>query len=418
MIQKPKGTLDVLPENTPIWQYIESTVRSMCADFGFSEIRFPVFESTELFVRGVGDTTDIVQKEMFTFTDRDERSLTLRPEGTAGVARSVIENGLYNGALPLSLYYIASCYRCEKPQEGRSREFVQFGIEVLGTKTPAADVTAISIAAELFRRLGVADKIRLEINSIGCPECRAVYHAALKDYLKENFETLCPTCKERFGRNPMRILDCKNEECAQLVKSAPRTLEYLCDPCGEHMESVKALLDALEIKYIVNPSIVRGLDYYTKTVFEFVSDSIGAQGTVCGGGRYDGLTESIGGPALPGIGFGMGITRLISVMEKAGVAIPEPRKPKLYIAPMGAAAGIKAACIVSALRKQGICALTDLAGRSLKAQMKYADKQGAEYVAIIGDNELAENKVQMRCMANSEQTQVELDKVVEFLLGR
>ena len=413
--QKIKGTFDVLPEETSLWQYIENAIREEAQLYGFEEIRFPTFEQTELFTRGVGGTTDIVKKEMYTFDDKDGTSLTLRPEGTACVARSVIENGLYARAMPLKLYYLANFFRHEKPQAGRSREFVQFGTEIYGTSSPLADATAISMANGVFRRLGVKG-VKLYINSIGCPECRKNFHAALKEYFSGVSAELCDTCRERLNLNPLRILDCKSEICGKLADGAPKTVDYLCDECSDHFESLKSLLDGMGIEYTVNPRIVRGLDYYTKTVFEFVAEGIGAQSTVCGGGRYDGLIEQIGGQPLAGVGFGMGITRLITAMEQSG-AIPDTRKvPLIYIAPLGAEAAKMAAVLTEQLRAKGVHAETDLCSRSLKAQMKYADKCGARYTVVLGENEIAQNECVLKNMAGGS-TPIRVDEIINIAEG-
>lgn len=413
-IQKPKGTLDILPADIGIWQYIENAVRETARVCGFSEIRMPTFEATELFCRGVGDTTDVVGKEMYTFIDKDGSSLSLRPEGTAGVARSVIENGLYAGAMPLKLFYLSNFFRREKPQAGRSREFWQFGTEMYGSSLPEADAQIILLADSLFKRLGLT-KVTLRINSIGCPECRPNYRKALLDYFSQYEEQLCDTCKERLQKNPLRVLDCKSPICSGIAKDAPKTLEHLCGGCESHFERLKSLLDECGIEYIVDPSIVRGLDYYTGTVFEFTVDSIGAQSTVCGGGRYDGLLASIGGPELPAVGFGMGITRLIQAMKDEDL-IPELNTGcDIYIAPLGEAASTKAFVLAQKLREAGVSAETDICSRSLKAQMKYADKAGAGYVLVIGDNEIAENASELRNMQSGERVKVELsvDAIIE-----
>ena len=416
MIQKPRGTMDILPEDVGVWQYIEETARKVSAKYGYSEIRFPTFESTELFARGVGDTTDVVQKEMYTFTDREERSYTLRPEGTACVVRSLIENGRCSDTMPLKLYYIINCFRYEKPQAGRSREFFQFGTEMFGAAAPQADATVIALADSFIKELGIKDT-KLHINSIGCPECRPKYHEALVKYFSDNQDKLCPTCKERLKTNPLRILDCKCPECKALAADAPKTIDNLCPECEEHFGGLKALLDNAGIKYEIDPHIVRGLDYYTRTVFEFICDSIGAQSTICGGGRYDGLMKQLGGPALPGIGFAMGITRLILALKASGVEINSDNAPSVYIAPMGQAASIRAFELVEKFREAGIYAETDLVSRSLKAQMKYADKTGAGYTVIIGDSELESGKAQLKDMKNSTQTETELDKIVDYILN-
>ena len=406
-----KGTKDVLPSDVHKNQYIESTCLSVASNFGYKEIRTPVFEHTELFQRGVGDTTDVVQKEMYTFDDKGGRSITLRPEGTAGAARAFLENGLCNEALPQKVCYITSCYRYEKPQAGRLREFHQFGIECFGAISPLADAEMISLAKQIFDELGVKD-LHLEINSIGCPKCRAEYHKALKEYFSARMDELCITCQERLERNPMRILDCKSPVCSEIASGAPVVLDYLCDECREHFEAVKNYLDAMNIEYKVNPQIVRGLDYYTKTVFEFVSDSIGAQGTVCGGGRYDGLIEEFGGQKTPSLGFGMGLERLQLVMEAQGCKFPEAERPDLFIVALGDKATLKAVEIAKDMRGEGFSVLYDLNARSLRAQMKYADKTGAKFNVVIGENEVEEKVAELKNMATGEKKEVSLEAFV------
>ena len=406
MIQKPRGTFDILPSDTPLWQYIEKTARDTAANFGYGEIRTPTFESTELFQRGVGDTTDVVQKEMYTFTDRENRSFTLRPEGTASVARALVENGKCSDTLPLKLYYMINCFRYEKPQAGRSREFYQFGVEMYGAADAAADADVIALANEIITKLGIKDTT-LHINSIGCPDCRPKFRQALYDYFKAHEDELCDTCKQRLETNPLRILDCKSPVCSAIGKDAPKSIDHLCEGCADHMEKLKNHLGEMGIEYEIDTNIVRGLDYYTRTVFEFICTGIGAQSTICGGGRYDGLMKEIGGPAMPGIGFAMGITRLILAMEAYGAVPANEHAPLLYIAPMGAAAQCKAAGIVAKLRRQGVYAEYDLVARSLKAQMKYADKINAKYTLIIGDNEIESGKAILKNMQESSQTEVD-----------
>ena len=409
MIRKVKGTMDILPDQTPLFRYIEGVMREEAEKYGFGEIRTPTFENTELFVRGVGDTTDVVQKEMYTFADRDEnRSISLRPEGTASVVRALIENGKCSDPMPLKYYYIISCFRHEKPQAGRSREFFQFGTETFGTDSPMADATVISLASSVLRRLGLKN-VKLHLNSIGCKCCRPTYREALVKYYREREDKLCQTCKDRLEKNPLRLLDCKVEECAALAKAAPRTVDYLCEDCRSKFDALCAALDAMGIEYSIDPAIVRGLDYYTGAVFEFIAEGIGAQSTVCGGGRYDGLVEALGGPALPAIGFGMGITRLILAMKEAGTDNIEARKPVLYIAALGERAAIKALAITERLRREGKCVECDVVGRSLKAQMKYSAKIGAKYTLIIGDSEIDAGRAQLRNMESGEQTEVEID---------
>lgn len=406
-----KGTKDVLPSEVYKNQYIESTCLTVAENFGYKEMRTPVFEHTELFQRGVGDTTDVVQKEMYTFDDKGGRSITLRPEGTAGAARSFLENGLSNEALPQKICYLTSCYRYEKPQAGRLREFHQFGIECFGATSPLADAEMIALAKQIFDELGVKD-LHLELNSIGCPTCRAEYHKALKEYFASRVDELCDTCRDRLDRNPMRILDCKSPVCSEIAKDAPVVLDYLCDECKEHFEKTKSYLDAMNIEYIVNPQIVRGLDYYTKTVFEFVADSIGAQGTVCGGGRYDGLIEELGGQHTPSLGFGMGLERLQLVMEAQGCEFPEPSRPDLFIVVMGDKATLKAVEIAKDMRDEGYSVVYDLNGRSLRAQMKYADKISAKYNVVIGDNEVDTKSAVLKDMTTGEQRNISLETFV------
>ncbi len=415
-IQKPKGTLDILPSDISLWQYIENAVRETAKINGFSEIRMPTFEYTELFCRGVGDTTDVVGKEMYTFTDKDGSSLSLRPEGTAGVARSVIENGLYAGAMPLKLFYLSNFFRREKPQAGRSREFWQFGTELYGSSSPEADAQVILLADSLFKKLGLT-KVTLRINSIGCPDCRPNYRKSLIEYFSGYQDQLCDTCKERLLKNPLRVLDCKSPICSGIAKDAPKTLQHLCENCESHFEKLKKLLDACGVEYVVDPSIVRGLDYYTGTVFEFTVDSIGAQSTVCGGGRYDGLLSSIGGPELPAVGFGMGITRLIQALKDENLVPEFNNGCDVYIAPLGENAGLPAFMLAQKLKQLGVSAETDICGRSLKAQMKYADKAGASYVLVVGDDEIQQNQAELRNMNNGEKTQVELtaEKIAELI---
>ena len=406
-----KGTNDVLPGESYKNQYIESTCLSVSEKYGYKEMRTPVFEHTELFQRGVGDTTDVVQKEMYTFDDKGGRSITLRPEGTAGAARAFLENGLSNEALPQKICYLTSCYRYEKPQAGRLREFHQFGIECFGATSPLADAEMISLAKQVFDELEVKD-LHLELNSIGCPTCRAEYHKALKEYFESRKDELCDTCRDRLDRNPMRILDCKSPVCHEIAQGAPVVLDYLCDECREHFDTVKKYLDAMNIEYVVNPQIVRGLDYYTKTVFEFVSDSIGAQGTVCGGGRYDGLIQELGGQPTPSLGFGMGLERLKLVMDAQNCPYPDEEKPDLFIVAMGEKAVLKAVEIAKDMRDEGFSVLYDLNGRSLRAQMKYADKLGAKFNVVIGDNEVDNGTAKLKNMATGDTKDINLTTFV------
>lgn len=407
-----KGTQDTLPKDSYKVQYVESAMRETAENFGFREMRTPVFEHTELFQRGVGETTDVVQKEMYTFFDKGDRSITLRPEGTAGAVRAFLEHGLFNDALPQKIYYLTSCYRYEKPQAGRLREFHQFGIECFGAGEPSADAEVISLANEIFNYLGI-DGLKLEINSIGCPECRKEYHKALREYFKKYENDLCETCRGRLERNPMRILDCKSPVCSEIAKNAPTVLEYLCEDCKNHFDGVKKYLDAMNIEYTVNPQIVRGLDYYTRTVFEFVSNEIGAQGTVCGGGRYDGLIGEMGGNPLPACGFGLGIERLLLLMDKKNAQFPEPKKTDLYIASMGGNASLAAASLAKELREEGLCVQFDTVGRGFKAQMKYANKIGAAYVLVLGDTELETGDIKLKNMADGKEHEMKLDEFAD-----
>ena len=406
--KKIKGTEDVLPKQSYRWQFIENIMREEAAKFGFKEIRTPVFEHTELFARGVGSTTDVVQKEMYTFDTKGGESVTLRPEGTAGAARAVLEHALTNEGLPIKAYYLTSCYRYEKPQAGRLREFHQFGIEEYGTSSPIADAEVISLADSIFKRLQI-ENLHLEINSIGCPECRPNFHKALKDYFAEYKGELCETCLTRLDKNPMRILDCKSPVCSKIAGNAPKITDFLCEECETSFEQVQNYLKIAGIDYKVNPTIVRGLDYYTKTVFEFVSDAIGSQGTVCGGGRYDGLIEELGGQHLPSLGYAMGLERLLMVMENQGIEIPAPETCALYVAGLGEKAQEKAFELIAQVRLCGLSAETDVVGRGLRAQMKYADKIGAQFSLVLGDNELEENKATVKNMTTGEQTEIALD---------
>ena len=411
-----KGTNDLLPNDSYKWQFVEKKMLETARLFGFNEIRVPVFEHTEVFKRSVGDTTDVVQKEMYTFDDKGGRSITLRPELTAGVVRSVIENGLLNGPLPLKVCYIGGCYRYEKPQAGRLREFHQFGVECVGASAPNADAEVIALAKQVLDNVGI-EKISLEINSIGCPKCRKNYQNALKEYFKANIDTLCDTCKDRLERNPMRILDCKSPVCKKLCEDAPVVIDYLCDECEEHFKAVKSHLDAAGINYTVNPKIVRGLDYYTRTVFEFVSGDIGAQSTVCGGGRYDGLIAQMGGQPTASLGFGMGVERLMMVLEAQNTELPKPTDCDLYIAAMGEKASLKATALCNALRIDGFKVQTDICAKGLKAQMKFANKIGALFTLVLGDNELENNKANLKNMQTGEQTEICLDNLSDELLS-
>ena len=412
LTKAPRGTQDTLPGESYKLRSLENSLGETAGNFGFREIRTPVFEHTELFMRGMGDTTDVVQKEMYTFNDNGNRSISLRPEGTAGTVRAFLEHGLFNEPLPQKYYYHTSCYRYEKPQAGRLREFHQFGVESLGTASPAADAEIIALARQIFDFYEV-DDISLEINSIGCPECRKNYHKALIEYFTGKKGELCETCLSRLERNPMRILDCKSPVCSAIASDAPVVLGFLCEECEDHFTKVKKHLDAMEIPYTVNPHIVRGLDYYTKTVFEFVSTSIGAQGTVCGGGRYDGLIKELGGNPLPACGFGMGMERLMMLLAAQGKSLPEEPRIQLYVAPASEEQSFLASKIVNDLRYEGISALTDLGGRSLKAQMKYANKKNALYTTVLGEDEVNKGEITVKNMDSGEQTVLSLENFSE-----
>lgn len=416
MIRVQKGTKDVLPFDSYKWHYIEDKIRNVTDSFGIKEIRTPTFEATELFVRGVGETTDIVNKEMYTFLDKGNRSITLKPEGTAGVARSYIENNLSALAQPIKMFYMTPVFRYERPQSGRLREHHQFGVEYYGSDSPLVDVEVITIAKALFDKLGI-ENLRLNINSIGCGVCRKEYNKILKAYFDASKKEYCATCQDRMDKNPLRVLDCKEEKCTIINKNAPLILNYLCDECKHHHNEVTNALAFLGIDFEINPYIVRGLDYYTKTVFEFISDNIGAQGTVCGGGRYNNLVEEVGGKSTPAIGFGMGIERLIMVMEGCNLSLGEDKAPTIYIAPLGKEQYIKGMKIIHNLRKKGISAETDYMNRSLKAQMKFADKKGYKYVLVLGETELTSGKATLKNMYNKDENkEIDLTKIAEYLV--
>lgn len=406
-IQKPKGTLDILPQDMPVWNYIENAAREQCRLFGFHEIRFPTFESTDLFCRGVGNTTDVVQKEMYAFIDKDGSSLSLRPEGTACIARSVIENGLYAGTMPLKLFYFTNFFRRERPQAGRSREFWQFGTELYGSDKPEADATVIALADGFLKRIGLSG-VELKINTVGCEKCRPAYRQALKEYFAQYADKLCDTCRQRLETNPLRILDCKCPDCIAIAENAPRTVDYVCDDCKSKFDSLLSLLGEMGVKYTADPKVVRGLDYYSGAVFEFIAGGIGAQSAVAGGGRYDGLTDQIGGHKLPAVGFAMGVTRLIACLKNEGLMPEEPSGPDIYIASLGERAAKFAQITANKLRQNGISAEADICGRSLKAQMKYADKQKARYVMVIGDNELDQSSAILQDMRSENKIKTDL----------
>lgn len=417
----PRGTFDKLPADINKWHTVESAASAVAEAYGCKEIRTPVFEHTELFQRGVGGTTDVVQKEMYTFNDKKGRSITLKPEGTAGAVRAALENGLLNDALPLKLYYLTKCFRYEAPQAGRYREFNQFGVEILGAASPAADAEIICMVDDIFRFLKL-ESIRLEINSIGCPKCRAEYQRALREYYGQYTDKLCDTCKERLEKNPMRLLDCKSEICHSFAKDAPIILDYLCGDCKDHFERVKKSLDGMGVRFTVNPRIVRGLDYYTNTVFEFISENCGTQGTVCGGGRYNGLVEEIGGKPMAGLGFAMGLERIIMEMDAQNVVYRPAKQCDLFIASTDEEAAGYAACLVKRLREYGFWAECDIVGRSLKSQMKYADKLGANFSMVIGEDEIEKERAELKNMKTGEKLTVSIgegfaERINSILVG-
>lgn len=410
----PKGTKDILPSQIYKWHYVENKFKEICNNYGFKEIRTPVFEHTELFSRGVGGTTDIVEKQMYTFNDYADRSLTLKPEGTSPVVRAFIENKLYADVQPSKYLYVIPCFRYEKPQSGRLREFHQLGLEVFGTDNTMADAEVIAAATDFLEAMGI-EGLELKINSIGCPKCREPYKELLKAFLKDKYDQLCDTCKNRYERNPMRILDCKSAVCNSLTIGAPLMIDHLCEECETAFSDLKRNLDAMEIVYTVDPGIVRGLDYYTKTAFEFVSNKIGAQGTVCGGGRYDHLIEQLGGPPIPGVGFGLGIERLLLVLEASGIEIPQPDGTDVFIAIMGDRAKTFGLKLLRDLRKNNIKAEIDILSRNIKGQFKYADRLNSKYTIVVGDDELNCGEVSIKTMATSEQKKVSIDKIMEEL---
>ncbi len=407
-ISAPKGTRDILPSEIGRWRHAEQVYTQVCALYGYEEIRVPTFEATELFQRGVGDTTDIVQKEMYTFDDKGGRSMTLRPEGTAGVVRSYIENGMGSLPAPVRLFYNVTAFRYENVQKGRSREFHQLGAEAFGSEGPGIDAELIGMLALFFERMGIPDT-SLHINSIGCPVCRGAYNTLLRAYFEPQIGGMCEDCRNRIDRNPLRILDCKVAHDHEIATGAPRILDHLCPDCQMHFEGLKQALDAQGIVYTVDSNIVRGLDYYTRTVFEFISDSFQSLGgTICAGGRYDGLVESVGGPPTPGVGYAMGLERLFLELDARGIARPETPSMDIYLAPMGGAAAVFTASLANRLRRAGVRTETDQCGRSLKAQLKYAGKRGVRFTAVIGESELESGRVTLRRMKDGVEESVSL----------
>ena len=414
-ISIPKGTKDILPGEIEKYKYIQKAYANLLENFGFKQIRFPVFEHTELFQRGVGDTTDIVQKEMYTFKDKAGRSITLRPEGTASVVRSYIENGMSSNPQPIKLYYDITAYRYENVQKGRYREFNQLGAEVLGSDSPNADVEILNMLNYFFSKLGIQG-LKLHVNSIGCKVCRTKYNEMLKEFFADKLDDMCEDCKQRYIKNPMRLIDCKQEKCSVISKDAPMLIDNLCDSCKEHFENVIRGLDEMNTPYIINKRIVRGLDYYVRTVFEFIAEGIGAQDTVCAGGRYDGLVEELGGTDTPGIGFAMGLERLISTLEKSGFVLPYEKNPVIFIAYIGEKAYKVARKIANELRTNGIYCEIDINDRSLKAQLKFADKKNALYNVVLGENEIDTNKAIIKNMSTQEIKEVSIDSITKRII--
>ncbi len=414
MIIAPRGTHDILPSEVYRWHMIEDEIKDICLKFGYKEIRTPMFESTELFERGVGDTTDVVQKEMYTFLDKGGRSITLRPEGTSPIVRSFVENSLYGLPQPTKLYYLYPCFRYEKPQAGRLREFHQFGVEVMGADTASIDAEIISLAMQVFKDLNITG-IELNINSIGCPKCRNAYNEKLKEYFKPHLSELCETCRQRYEKNPLRILDCKSKSCKEIYNSAPVLLDNICDDCHDHFEKLRVYLEKMEIPYNVDATIVRGLDYYTKTVFEIISKNPGSEGTICGGGRYNGLISEVGGPEMTGVGFAMGLERLILVLESLNLIPENNERPDIFIANIGDNADMFVQKLVFDLRNKGVCAERDYLGRSVKAQMKYANKLNARYSAVIGDDDIEKGTINLKNMETGESEEVSFSEVSEKL---
>ena len=416
LTKAPKGTKDILPTDVHKWHFVEDAFKDVCIKYGYKEVRTPVFEHTELFARGVGDTTDIVEKQMYTFNDLGQRSITLKPEGTSGVCRAFLEHKLFANVQPTKFYYNIPCFRYEKPQSGRLREFHQLGIEVFGSYDMLSDAEVIALAEDFLKGLGIKS-LELRINSIGCPTCRATYRQVLQDYFRPHLEELCETCKGRFDRNPMRIIDCKNESCKEIAKNAPLMLDHLCDECKNDFEELKNNLDIMGVLYTVDPTIVRGLDYYTKTAFEFVSGERGAQSTVCGGGRYNNLIEQLGGDSVPGVGFAMGFERLLLTLEAENVKIEDTEKSDVLVAMLDKSNACRnyGLTLAKKLRSEGIKVQIDLLARNFKGQFKFADRIGAKYVIVIGEDEIKTDTLTLKNMANSQQISVKACDIIKEL---
>lgn len=414
LTQAPRGTKDILPERIGTWRYVEEKIRELCARYGFSEIRTPTFEHTELFQRGIGDTTDVVEKEMYTFTDRGGRSLTLRPENTASAVRAYLENKLYADAPVTKLFYIGSMFRFDRPQKGRFREFHQFGVEVLGEQSPLVDAEIILLAVRFLESLGLTDLV-LSLNSVGDAACRTRYRANLQEFFRDKLADMCEDCCARFDRNPMRLLDCKNEKCQALSQGVPEITDCLCDDCQDHFQKVQAYLTAAGISFSLDPRLVRGLDYYTRTAFEIKYAPLGAQSAVAGGGRYDGLVEKIGGASTPGIGFAVGLERVMVARQMQNVAAPEEKTADAFLIALGEAAQQVIFPLLIGMRDKGLRVVMDYAGRSLKSQMRTADKVRARFAVILGDTELAENAAVLRNMRSSVQRRIPLSELINTL---
>ena len=413
-IQVPKGTQDILPEEIEKWYYIEDAIRKILNKYGYCEIRTPIFEHTELFIRGIGENTDIVNKEMFTFPDRKGRSLTLRPEGTAPVIRAYLENRMERISKVVKLFYFGPMFRCEKPQAGRFRQFHQFGIELIGSQSPVADVEIITAALEIYETLGLKG-LQVSINSVGCKKCRKDYIGKLRSFLESKKEQICFECNNRIEKNPLRVLDCKNVKCRETLQEAPKIIDHLCDECKDHFEEVKECLSDLKIKYTIDERLVRGLDYYTKTAFEIISGELGAQNAIAGGGRYDNLVEELGGKETPGVGFAAGIERMIISMEKQKVSCPKKQDLDVFVVKIGEKNNIMAFQLLQDIRKAGMSADLDYAGKSLKSQMRTANKRHVKYTVILGEEELGRNKVTLRNMETKEQKEIKINNLIDEL---
>lgn len=408
----PRGTKDILPDTVGDWNYVEGEIRELCRRFGYSEIRTPIFEHTELFQRGIGEGTDVVDKEMYTFTDRGERSITLRPENTASAVRAYLQNKLYAQSNLVKLFYIGSMFRYDRPQAGRMREFHQFGVEALGEANPAVDAEVILLAMNLLEGLGLKD-LELSINSVGCPKCRSKYRTMLQDFFRDKLVDLCEDCRSRFERSPLRILDCKKDSDKPYMADAPKITDCLCEECADHFAKLKELLTSAGISFTHDPRLVRGLDYYTKTAFEIKYPPLGAQSAVAGGGRYDGLIEEMGGNPTPAVGFATGLERLLLALESQNLLPEKNRSVDAYVVALGEAAQAEGFKLLNSLRQQGLSAAMDFAGRSMKAQMKQANKLGAKYSVILGEDEIAEGVVMLRSMEDSSQAKVPMNQVAE-----